>query len=372
MASKQTVVDSVLTNTVEDQLKSTKVDNAELIDLDQGLLLSFNESSIDLKQFRQKSEDVLKSMTRDATQVLFNSLWQLPVEQVEANYLITLPEVKTWLPREKPVPKTRPLTKWQEYAKTKGILNKKKSRMVWDEASQQYKPRWGYKRANDSTNQWLIEVPENADPMEDQFAKRKTEKNERVAKNELQRLRNIARAQKKKVPGVGLTPTENPSKDHLSKALAVAYKSTASIGKFTEKLPKEKPSKFTGKKRKFEPSIGNLIKEKEKQLEILDISSKKIPKIDVTKASNRALRQEEQDRSKTQDRKSKKTPKKLKGKRALASLTGDKKYHELLKIHYTVLLSGIIITILMHLNGLCHSSVKTIDLVKNILMKTIT
>jgi regulator of ribosome biosynthesis len=47
-----------------------------------------------------------------------------------------------------------------------------------------------------------------------------------------------------------LTPTNAPSKDHLGKALAVAKKSTASIGKFTDTLPKEKPSKFTGKKRK--------------------------------------------------------------------------------------------------------------------------
>lgn len=36
------------------------------------------------------------------------------------------------------------------------------------------------------------------DPFEDQFAKKKGEKKERVAKNELQRLRNIARAQKSK------------------------------------------------------------------------------------------------------------------------------------------------------------------------------
>lgn len=54
------------------------------------------------------------------------------------------------------------------------------------------------------------------------------------------------------VPGVGLTPTDTPSKDHLGKALAVAKKSTASIGKFTDSLPKEKPSRFTGKKRKVE------------------------------------------------------------------------------------------------------------------------
>ena len=55
------------------------------------------------------------------------------------------------------------------------------------------------------------------------------------------------------MPGVGLTPTETPSKEHLSKALVLAKKSTASIGKFTEKLPKEKPSKYTGKKRKVRP-----------------------------------------------------------------------------------------------------------------------
>jgi len=216
------------------------------------------------------------------------------------------------------------MTKWEEYAKGKGILNKKKSRMVWDEASQEYKPRWGYKRANDETKQWCIEVPDNADPMEDQFAKRKEAKKERVAKNELQRLRNIARAQKgkgQKVPGVGLTPTERPSKDYLSKALAVAHKSTASIGKFTERLSKEKPSKFTGKKRKFEPSIGNLSSEKARQLSIIETNAKKIPKIDITKATNKALRQEEAQASQTKI--SRKTPKKAKGKKA-AALGGKK------------------------------------------------
>ena len=34
------------------------------------------------------------------------------------------------------VPKKKARTRWEEYAATKGILNKKKSRMVWDEPSQ--------------------------------------------------------------------------------------------------------------------------------------------------------------------------------------------------------------------------------------------
>ena len=51
------------------------------------------------------------------------------------------------------------------------------------------------------------------------------------------------------VPGVGLTPTATPTKDQLGKALAITHKSTASLGKFMDTLPKEK-LKGLGKKRK--------------------------------------------------------------------------------------------------------------------------
>jgi len=49
---------------------------------------------------------------------------------------------------------------------------------------------------------------------------------------------------------VGLTPVDKPDKDHVSRALSVARTSTASLGKFDETLPKEKPEKARGKKRK--------------------------------------------------------------------------------------------------------------------------
>jgi len=52
------------------------------------------------------------------------------------------------------------------------------------------------------------------------------------------------------VPGIGLTPTEKPDKDHISRAVTLAKKSTASVGRFTEQLPKEKPAKNMGRKRK--------------------------------------------------------------------------------------------------------------------------
>ncbi len=51
-------------------------------------------------------------------------------------------------------------------------------------------------------------------------------------------------------PGLGMLPTDNPQKEQVGRALSLAKKSTASIGKFTEALPKEKPTKNQGKKRK--------------------------------------------------------------------------------------------------------------------------
>lgn len=76
-------------------------------------------------------------------------------------------------------------------------------------------------------------MPQNADPMEDQFEKVSNAKSERVAKNELQRLRNIAKARNVKVPRVGLTDVDKSTSNDVSlhhlillipiKVLAVKY-----------------------------------------------------------------------------------------------------------------------------------------------------
>lgn len=219
-----------------------------------------------------------------------------------------MPDGTTIIPREKPVPKPKPETKWEKYAKVKGIQKRKKSRMVWDEKAKDWKPRWGYERANDEQDDWVLEVPENADPMEDQFEKRAKAKKERVAKNELQRLRNLARANKGKVPGVGLTPTDKPDKDYLSKAISVAKKSTASLGKHDKKLPNEKEGRRA--KRKFESNLENLESEKKRALDVITKIGKNKPIINTSKATNISIRDEQL--AKSAEKKSKKTPKKNK------------------------------------------------------------
>lgn len=88
-------------------------------------------------------DDYLQSLTRDNTQLLLNKVWELPTERIEEAIVVKLPTPTTIIPRSKPVPKQRPLTKWQEFAKAKGITKKKKDKLHWDEELQKWVPLYG-------------------------------------------------------------------------------------------------------------------------------------------------------------------------------------------------------------------------------------
>lgn len=65
----------------------------------------------------------------------------------------------TKLPREKPLPKPKPLTTWERFAKAKGISHKKREKDVWDEERQMFVPRWGKDGMNKlKEEQWIREV----------------------------------------------------------------------------------------------------------------------------------------------------------------------------------------------------------------------
>jgi regulator of ribosome biosynthesis len=57
---------------------------------------------------------------------------------------LKLPKPVTILPRAKPIPKPKPLTKWEKYRIEKGLQAKeKRSRMVYSELASDWVPRWG-------------------------------------------------------------------------------------------------------------------------------------------------------------------------------------------------------------------------------------
>ena len=115
--------------------------------------------------------------------------------------------------------------------------------------------------------------------------KRSEDKKERIAKNEFQRLRNIGRSQKLKIAGnSGVMPHTNQSQEQLKRASVLAKESTASVGRFAEKLSEEKAPKNSGKRRQFEPNLGDMSQEKDKNMKIIDNIINKKPKLDIDKA----------------------------------------------------------------------------------------
>lgn len=294
------LVEEVLRTVLEEKSKKYRpinvIKNLDL-ELDLGNLLAVDNNLIDLKEYRSNSEEFLKNLARDNTQILINNIWKLPVERVEDVIVAKISAPTTILPREKPLPKERPPTKWEQYARTKGIQRRKKPKLIWDEELKEWKPRYGYRRVEkEDAKNWLIEVPHTADPYEDQFAKRSDEKTERIAKNEFQRMRNIARAKKVRIPDVGIAPTTDQTRGQVEKALTLAKSATASLGKFTKNVANEKPIKGQGKKRKFDPLLGDAQVEKKKNLSILESIASKKPKLDVNKAINHQISNEENQR----------------------------------------------------------------------------
>jgi hypothetical protein len=108
-------------------------------------------------------EQYLQSNARDGVQVLINSLFSLPVQKTQDGPLAVLPPIETPLPRAKPLPKPKPPTKWEVFARAKGIQKKIRDKKVWDEEKQEWVQRWGRHGKNKETEeQWITEIPDNA------------------------------------------------------------------------------------------------------------------------------------------------------------------------------------------------------------------
>jgi len=241
-------------------------------------------------------EDHLLEKATDGCAQLINALWQLPTERSDVGTLVSLPSYSvTKLPRQLPPPPPKSETKWEKFAKARGIpLNKeKRSQKVWDEDSGSWKFIHGYNKANDDSKEWpIMEVKRNEDPFEDPWERVRDAKRTRVDKNTLNRMKNAQRdgsldkgtavralkgKEKIRESGKngnavsnGMVPVGVPvdlrggkgsdkidslkrGKQNTMKTLLATQRSTASLGKF-DAMREGEPERKKGnlKKRKFE------------------------------------------------------------------------------------------------------------------------
>ena len=106
---------------------------------DLGNLAAFDSNVLDkndLDSSNARREEKIKSLTRDNVQLLINQLLSLPMKtttesvggtggQSSVMTLLQVPDPTTDLPREKPLPKAKAMTKWEKFAAKKGINQRK-------------------------------------------------------------------------------------------------------------------------------------------------------------------------------------------------------------------------------------------------------
>ncbi|KAH9066643.1 ribosome biogenesis regulatory protein-domain-containing protein [Lactarius vividus] len=244
--------------------KSTLIEKDVPLDTDAGFLTVTDPSVIDKESYDHDRETYLQSTARDGIQHLLAALFSLPTLPSPEGPLAQLPHPTTQLPRAKPLPKPKPPTKWQRFARAKGISSQRRDKKIWDDERQTWVPRWGWKGKNrDEETQWLHEVPANADADYDPSKEARVARKERMAKNERQHLQNIARAQQGRTTATG----QVDRKQDINRTLATTRMSTASMGKFDRVLDGEK--KLRGVKRKFDPIERSVDTEKSANLALI-------------------------------------------------------------------------------------------------------
>ncbi|AQZ17951.1 RRS1 (YOR294W) [Zygosaccharomyces parabailii] len=182
---------------------------------DLGNLAVFDSNMLDGNEYDSSNadrEDNIKKLTRDNVQLLINQILSLPIrtttdsiagssDQSATVTLLQLPECITVLPREKPLPKPKAPTKWEKFAAKKGIQPKAKSgKTVYDEASGEWVPKWGYKGKNKQLDdQWLVEMDDKKKGTEEELVDprslSRSERKNLIRKNERQQKKNLKNGQ---------------------------------------------------------------------------------------------------------------------------------------------------------------------------------
>ncbi|CAL5024609.1 unnamed protein product [Urochloa decumbens] len=298
---------------------------ASTCEVDLGNLMAYDPSHhIAAAASREELRQECLQKGAELAQAVANALFALPPSEDRDGPIAHLPPPTIRLPREKHLPKPKPPTKWELFAKAKGITKRKKNKREWDEQTQSWKRTYGYDRVNDDKDIPIIDAKATDEPGVDPFAQRRQEKKKQVEKQEKNRLENLKKAAKlgalpshiqlaaKALPITG-TKADLPKKsrkEDLENVAGMASSATASGGKFDEKLPGEKPPKHPGKHRKFLPvaegkGMGNLEKQQNDKILNSLLARNSEEQLDVGKAITMYKVKKEKQRKKDKDMSSK-------------------------------------------------------------------
>lgn len=253
--------------TLTEPSANISIDYGHLLITDTNNLTSNDNPSLTETTIRSHAEHNFKHLVRGLFTMLKDQQGEDDItrDYDKAPDEVVLPKPLLTLPRIMPVPKEKPLTKWERYKQEKGIHSRKRRRMVWSDLANDWVPRWGkgsIKKIEKDAN-WAMEEKETG---VNPFDKQKEEQNLKKQKQEMRHLKNqinaakasgndnikTATMSKKARKGMKIQKEIqrlDQDKKNLNKRLEQVQKSTRSMGHFDKKVKNEKELNIIKKKK---------------------------------------------------------------------------------------------------------------------------
>jgi len=196
-------------------LRTSSVEKPDDLEYDLGHLMC-----LDVHPVEKATREGLLESARENVQLLVNHLFQLDnIKHEDTGLFAELPDPVFRLPREKPCPKKREMTRFEQFMMERGLRIRGKDereKLVYDEVHDEFRPRFGWKKANNAAeNDWIIPAKAGDEKFEDPFLQRQIEKNEKKKKQHKNQMSNIGKGAGKK----GIRDAEK-----VNQALATQHK----------------------------------------------------------------------------------------------------------------------------------------------------
>jgi regulator of ribosome biosynthesis len=277
------------------------------LEFDLGNLSVYNSQHVDMPEDLNEREETIQRLARENFKRLFGRLLEVRAKEDElrdqkkldlqihdfdkTEFHVVLPTPVTLFPRFNPMPSKKDLTKWEKFAREKGIKKNKRTHKVFDEASQTWIMRHGSKGARQLADKRDVvrTFKPGQDLSTDLFEEERLKKQSAKQKQTIQEMRNRIRAKghdASKVVSVEERHARiNMKKDKLRKIkqdkqqklaanLRIVQSSTASMGKFDKRVSKDEVKKAIQKRKQKVANNYDTSKEVARNKELLALIGK--------------------------------------------------------------------------------------------------
>ncbi|KAL0232124.1 hypothetical protein PCE1_003120 [Barthelona sp. PCE] len=291
-------VSGILAAHKSQQMELTEILHPEIAtyESDLGNFTCFDGSDIIPAFFQEEHRELnMQNHARNLVQLLSNEMFNLPVSdrKTEQGKIVDLPYPVQNIPREKPVPVAPEKTRWEKFAESKGIKNKKsRTPFEYNPETGKHERRFGKQEVTPDDIAIAVKPGQTVDG----FTLREEEKRTRVRNQKKREDANLRRMVKNAQPGTtglvshALRKTKQKgalAKQQMKKALKNAQFATASMGEFDREV-KNEPRRI----RKNKKNLGQEEEEKIQQRLLRKIDRESMG-MDMKKATGIHMQQEQ-------------------------------------------------------------------------------